>query len=317
MDHAVPGLRIGHADAGHTGCTVFLGPFRGAVLPLGFALGSRELPTLEATHLVDTVDALLLAGGGAFGLAAAEGVVAWLEEQGLGFDAGVARVPIVPAAVIFDLRAGAARVRPDAALARRACAAAREGTPQEGRVGVGTGATVGKLLGVAGAARGGFGYAAAPCAEFVLAACVVVNAFGDVLDGSGDILAGARRPDGSFADSAATLRQGSGPDAFAAALAGASTTVGVVATDAPVSRAGLLRVARAAAAGMARRISPVFTPFDGDAVFALSTAPQEPPSDELGRILSLAALADHLLGLAIGRAVALGSEVDPEAPAEV
>jgi L-aminopeptidase/D-esterase-like protein len=159
----VPGLRVGHAtDAeARTGCTVLLGPFRGASHTAGHATGSREIDPLSPLHVVPRIDALLLTGGSAFGLAAAEGVVQWLEERGIGYETGAARVPIVPAAVIYDLAVGRSDRRPDAAMGRAACDAASEAMPAEGAVGAGTGATAGKVLGRDNASRGGFGVAAA------------------------------------------------------------------------------------------------------------------------------------------------------------
>ena len=176
----VPGLRIGHAtDAvARTGCTVFLGPFRAAGHVCGHATGSRELDVLSSLHLVPHVDALLLTGGSAFGLSAADGVIAWLEERGVGFETGVARVPIVPTAVIFDLGTGDAKRRPDPAMGRAACEAARSGMPVEGAVGVGTGATSGKVGGREHAVQAGFGCAREPYGDHTVLAAVVVNPLG-------------------------------------------------------------------------------------------------------------------------------------------
>ncbi|MBI4410015.1 MAG: P1 family peptidase [Gemmatimonadetes bacterium] len=303
---AVPGIRIGHAtDAdARTGCTVLLGPFRGACEVRGLATGTRELEVLSPLHLATQVDALLLTGGSAFGLAAAHGVVQWLEERGAGFDTGVARVPIVPAAVIFDLGVGRVDRRPDAAMGRAACDAAGTGDVAEGAVGAGTGATVGKLRGMAGAMPGGIGSWSIHGPEYVVGALAVVNALGDVLDAHGHILAGARDETGRLLDSAALLRAGavSGELEQLAVRPGANTTLAVVATDAPLTRTALQALARAAGVALARRISPVHTPYDGDIVFALSTAPEgrelSPPF-----LLALGALATHALEGAIERAV--------------
>lgn len=296
----VPGIRVGHATdpKAATGCTVLLGPFRGACDIRGMATGTREIEALSHLHLVDLADAVLLAGGSAFGLAAADGVAAWLEERDLGFDAGVARVPIVPAAVIFDLAVGRADRRPDAAMGRAACDAAGPEV-EEGRVGAGAGATVGKGLGAERAMPGGVGTAAVRGGGHVVGALVVVNALGDVLDGEGKIIAGARDEHGGFADSARLLRSGHpGPRP----LAGTNTTLCVVATDAPVDRAALQGLARAASAGQARRIAPVHTPFDGDLTFALSTAPAVAPLPP-ERLLALGAMAADVVAEAIERAV--------------
>jgi L-aminopeptidase/D-esterase-like protein len=301
----VAGLRVGQVSdpAGITGCTILLGPFRAVCDIRGLATGSRELETLSPVHVTPGCDALLLTGGSAFGLAAAQGVVEWLEEQGLGYQAGAARVPIVPAAVIFD-RGAAARVRPDPAMGRAACEAAATTPPAEGRAGAGTGASIGKLRGIQNAEPGGVGTWSTQVAGYVVGAFVVVNALGDVLGRDGRVLAGARGPDGRHVDSAADLLR---PDALAALARarmpqpGTNTTLAVVATDAPLSRTALQVVARAASAGMARRISPVNTPFDGDITFALSTA-QEVRELTSPELLLLGVAAAHVLEEAIIRA---------------
>jgi L-aminopeptidase/D-esterase-like protein len=218
---------------------------------------------------------------------------------------GVAREPIVPAAVIFDLRVGRADRRPDAAMGRAACEDARPWPWAEGQVGAGTGATVGKLLGPEQAQPGGFGCHAERAAEHTVLAAVVVNALGDVLDGAGGVLSGARGENGEFVDAAKRLRE-TGAEEFArlrASPPGTNTTLAVIATDAPLAREALLALARMAGAALGRRIAPVNTPFDGDIVFALSTA------EEAGRtappeLLVLGAVAAHALERAIERAVA-------------
>jgi L-aminopeptidase/D-esterase-like protein len=305
-ERVTPGLGIGHATdvEARTGCTVLLGPFSAAVHVTGLATGSRELDTLSPLHLAPFADALLLTGGSAFGLAAADGVSAWLEARGRGFDAGVARVPIVPAAVIFDLGVGRADRRPDAAMGFAACQAAEERWPEQGRVGAGAGASVGKLLGAAGAGDGGFGCAGLDVGGFALTAVAVVHALGDVLGDDGRIIAGARLPDGSFAGSARLLREGSGVPAPDAPLAGTNTTLAAVVIDAPLDRPALLALARMAATALARRIEPVNTPFDGDIVFAASTFnDSSPPARDPAQLLRLGAAAAYALGLAIERAV--------------
>lgn len=310
---AVPGMQVGHArdEEARTGCTVLLGPFRGSAHVLGFATGTRELDLLQPEALASQVDALLLTGGSAFGLGAANGVVEWLEEQGRGFDAGVTRVPLVPAAVIFDLAEGRADVRPDAAMGRSACESASADPVEQGRVGAGTGATVGKLLGPASASPGGIGSAAsrlrmmnAPAGDegvHTVGALVVVNALGDVLDPENRIVAGARDETGNFVDTARRLREGS--VAGFSPRPGTNTTLAVIATDAPLSRVQLHSLARLAASALARRISPVFTPFDGDIVFVLSTAPtvRDVAAPEL---LRLGTVAQEALERAIIKAVA-------------
>ena len=300
----VPGLRVGHAtdrEAG-TGCTVVLGPFRASCDVRGLATGTRELDALAPRHLVPTVDAILLTGGSAFGLDAAAGVMAWLEERGAGFDTGFACVPIVPAAVIYDLGTGRPDVRPDAAMGRAACDAAASAAVAEGRVGAGTGATVGKIRGRAGAMPGGLGCWALEAVGFRVGALAVVNAMGDVLGPDGRILAGARGEGGAFLDTARVLREVGLGGGFGRPAPAGNTTLAVVATDAPLTRTALESLARMAGTALARRISPVNTPFDGDVVFALSTAEQaaELPPPVL---LSLGAAATYALEQAIERAV--------------
>jgi L-aminopeptidase/D-esterase-like protein len=304
-------LRVGHASdpSARTGCTVLIGPFRASCDIRGFASGSRGLDSLSSLHLVPQANALLLTGGSAFGLAAAEGVVAWLEERGVGYDVGVARVPIVPAAVIFDLRVGDAARRPDAEMGRAACEDARAWPWPEGRVGAGTGATVGKLLGPEGAVDGGIGYHVERTVGHTVLAMAVVNALGDVLDSVGSVIAGARDDAGKFVDAARRLREAGVDGTFArlrqTAPPGTNTTLAVIATDAPLARDALQALARMAGAGMARRIAPVNTPFDGDIVFALSMAP-EPTATEPSQLLALGVAASYALEQAIERAVTVG-----------
>lgn len=294
----VPGVAVGHAEVpgGASGCTVVLGPFRGAVDVRGMATGTREMDALEPEHVVPRIDAVLLTGGSAHGLAAADGVMGWLEERGRGFDTGVARVPIVPAAVIFDLAEG--RARPGAAQGRAACEAAAGGPVPEGRVGAGAGALVGKIRGRAHADAGGIGSYAVEAGGFTVGALVAVNALGDVLDDSGRILAGARDDDGEFVDTASFLRRGGVRGEF-----GSNTTLAVVATDAPLSQVDLGRLARVASTAMARRISPVNTPFDGDVTFAVSTG-DEVEAFTSGEVMALGVAARDTLERSIERAVA-------------
>lgn len=295
------GLAVGHAtdEAGGTGCTVLRGidrPLRGACAVLGRATGSRELALLEPGHLVEQVDAILLTGGSAYGLDAAAGVMRWMEARGRGFPVGAGVVPIVPAAVLFDLApCGRFDARPTAAMAETACDAARPEGIAEGSVGAGTGLTVGKCLGPAGAMRGGFGVATAVGEGCAAAACVAVNAFGDVRDATGAILAGARRPDGRFLDTAAHIAAHGAPAGFAAAP---HTTLAVVAVDAAFTRLALHGIARAATAAFHRRITPAGSRVDGDIVFALS--PMEGPTADAAQAEMLAVAA---LEAAIERAV--------------
>jgi L-aminopeptidase/D-esterase-like protein len=306
----VPGLAVGHGQAygGHTGCTVVLGPFRGAVEVRGLATGTRELDALSPHHLVPRADAVLLTGGSAFGLAAADGVMTWLEAKGRGYDTGVVPVPIVPAAVIFDLQADAPR--PDAETGDAACEDARESGFLEGRIGAGSGATVGKIAGRERSMPGGFGAWSAAFGEYRVGALVVVNALGDVVDAEGRIVAGARGEDGGFLDAFALLRTGGVSPGEMGVKAGApepgtNTTLALVATDAPLGKVDLGRVARMAANAVTRRISPVHTPFDGDVVFAVSTAVEERAVSSR-EVLALGAAAQGALEVAILRAVTEG-----------
>ncbi len=294
---------MGHAGDAEaaTGCTVVLGPFRAAVDVRGLASGTRQLDSLSPQHLAGRADALLLTGGSAYGLAAADGVSAWLEARGLGLETDAGPVAIVPSAVIFDLGRGRADRRPDAAMGRAACEAASRSPVAEGRVGAGTGASVGKLFGRDGSMPGGLGSAAVELEGGLVAALAVVNAFGDVLDGAGRIIAGARDAAGAFVDTAAYLRENPPPRRFPS-RPGTNTTLAVVATDHPLSRLQLLYVARQAMNGIVRRISPANTQFDGDLVFAVSTAPavEEPAPSELLRV---GLCAEWALAEAIERAV--------------
>jgi L-aminopeptidase/D-esterase-like protein len=262
------------------------------------------MDTLSPLHVVDRVDALVLTGGSAYGLAAADGVARWLESRGRGFETSAGRVAIVPAAVIFDLGAGRSKRRPDAELGRAACDAASAAPVAEGGVGVGIGATVGKVRGIAHASPGGVGTAAAAVDGHTVAALVVVNAFGDVLDREGRILAGARADDGTFLDSARYIRGGEGPSGFARARAVESTTLAVVATDRPFTRLALQVIARAAMNAIVRHVAPATTVFDGDVVFACSTGAGAPAREaDPGEVLRFGLWAEETLGRAIERAV--------------
>jgi L-aminopeptidase/D-esterase-like protein len=263
---AIPGIRVGHAQVpgGGSGCTAILGPFRGAVQVTGMATGTRELGTLHPEHLVPEANAVVLSGGSAYGLASAHGVMAWLAERGEGFPTGIDVVPIVPAAILYDLAPD--RSRPDAATGFAAAEAASDAPVPEGRVGAGTGATVGKLGGPEGSMPGGLGSWLVTTGGYRVAALAAVNAVGDVLDGQGAIVAGARGPDGTFLDGSRMLRES--PGAGEAPLG--NTTLCVVATDAPVGQRDLYRMVRMAAGALPRRIRPVNTPMDGDVVFGLA-----------------------------------------------
>jgi L-aminopeptidase/D-esterase-like protein len=295
---AVPGVVVGHASSNEeqTGCTVLIGPFRAAVDVRGLATGTREIDALDPTHLVPRIDALLLTGGSAPGLAAADGVMQWLREHGRGFDVGVTHIPIVPAAVIFDIRHAEQR-SPDAAMGRLACDAASTEVVPEGKVGAGTGATVGKVRGPQHASPGGLGCFAVRHGAFTVGALAVVNAFGDVIDNIGNVVAGARGEDGGFVNSMNALLQAPSADAPIT-----NTTLCVLATDAPLTRTALQMLARMGSSAVVRRIAPANTVFDGDVVFALSTSESAreyaPPE-----LLSLGVAAQLVLEEAILRAV--------------
>jgi len=303
----VPGILVGHAtdEAGGTGCTVVLAPpagMRCSAFVRGRATGTRELDVCRSDALADRVDAILLTGGSAPGLAAADGVVRWLAAQGRGFQAGGVPIPLVPGAVVFDLfPCGRADACPDAAMGERACAAAAREVA-EGSVGAGTGATVGKALGLAHAMKGGVGTWALREGGIVVGALAVVNAFGDVTDAAGRIVAGARAADGGFADGAAYLARGGVPFG-APADATHQTTLAIVATNAAVDRVALAGVARAAADGLARRVVPAGTPFDGDVVFACSAgdAAASPVQVEQLARLAVEAAVERAVRAARGR----------------
>jgi L-aminopeptidase/D-esterase-like protein len=300
----VPGICVGHAtDAqAKTGCTVVLCPARGAVGGVdqrGGAPGTRETDLLRTGHLVQRVHAVLLAGGSAFGLDAAGGVVRWLEERGIGFDTRVAKVPIVPGAILFDLDVGRADVRPDADMGYAACEAAGDGPVAEGSVGAGTGCTVGKVLGPGRASKGGLGTASVDLGGgLVVGAIVAVNAFGDVIDPrTGEILAGARALQGDgFADTLATMKGMVGKTMLR--FAGRSQTIiGVVATNARLTKEEANKVAQMAHDGLARAVRPTHTMFDGDTLFALSIAQKRADVNLVG------AYAAEVVAEAIVRAI--------------
>ncbi|TET52352.1 MAG: peptidase S58 family protein [Anaerolineales bacterium] len=305
---AVPGVRVGQATdpEGLTGCTVVLCP-KGAVGGVdqrGGAPGTRETDLLRPMHLVNEVHGVLLAGGSAFGLAAADGVVRYLEEQGFGFNARVARVPIVPGAILFDLDLGDAQARPDAEMGYAACQAAGDGPVPEGNVGAGTGATVGKIMGPGRAMKAGLGSAAVSLGGgLVVGAIVAVNAFGDVVDPqSGEILAGARKlQSDELADTLAVMR---GVVGKAVLRFASSTVIGVVATNGRLDKEGANKVAQMAQDGIARAVRPAHTLFDGDTIFALATGAKRADVNLIG------AYAAEVVAEAIVRAVRAAEGVD-------
>ena len=283
----IPGIRVGHVSdyEAMTGCTAILCD-QGAVGGVdirGSASGTEETPTLDPGHLADRVHAIVLAGGSAFGLEAASGVRRYLARRGVGFSYGGEHIPIVAAAILFDLGLGKSGRHPDLAMGEAAAAAATADAVAEGAVGAGTGATVGKILDLKHAMKSGIGSATVELDGGVLvAALVAVNAMGDVREPStGRIVAGARRtPDGrEFLDTAVYMKRHSRPASGAAAK---NTTLAVVATNAKLTKLQARKLAESGSLGMARAISPVNTTVDGDIVFGLSVGSIEADIDALG-----------------------------------
>jgi L-aminopeptidase/D-esterase-like protein len=298
---AVPGIRVGHATDldGLTGCTVVLCE-KGAVAGVdqrGGAPGTRETDLLRPMHLVQEVHAVVLAGGSAFGLAAADGVMRYLGEKGTGFNATVATVPIVPAAILFDLDLGNPAARPDAAMGIAACQAASDGPVSEGNTGAGTGATAGKILGINHATKSGIGTAAVDLGGgLVVGALIAANPFGDVVDPhTCKILAGTRKPRcDEFANTLETMRGILGKAVLKFA---SSTVIGVVATNGKLTKEETNKVAQMAQDGIARAIRPAHTLFDGDTLFALATGKKNADVNLIG------AYAAEVVAEAIVRAV--------------
>jgi len=283
-DTFLAGFQIGHAqdEEALTGCTVILcaeGAV-GGVDQRGGAPGTRQTDALYPMHLVEKVHAVVLSGGSAFGLDAASGAVRYLEQRNIGFDVRVARVPIVPSAILFDLGIGRADIRPDASMGYQACLNASPGMPTEGNVGAGTGATVGKILGISQAMKSGIGCARLEIGSgVVVAAIAAVNAFGDIINpDSGEIIAGARAiqktrrkssPRARFADTLAVMKE---------LVSGSSmgfsrrenTVIGVVVTNAQLNKEQVNKVAQMAHDGLARTVRPAHTMLDGDTIFSLS-----------------------------------------------
>jgi L-aminopeptidase/D-esterase-like protein len=273
---AVPGIKVGHHTLTErpTGCTVILVDGDGAaggVSQRGGAPGTRETDLLDPSNMVDKVNAVVLAGGSAFGLDAATGTVKWLEEHNIGWPTGVARVPIVPAAILFDLPVGGnPKIRPTADCGYRAAAAATNAPVAEGTIGAGAGATVGKSGGGGRSMKAGIGsYSITLPNGLSVGAIVAVNAVGDIIDpDTGAVVAGVRNPDGTFADARKILRSGTGGQA---PRAGENTTIGLVATNARLTKTQAQRMALMADDGFARAIYPSHTVGDGDTVFSLAT----------------------------------------------
>ncbi len=299
----VAGVKVGHYTDHRrpTGCTVVLVE-RGAVAGVdvrGGAPGTRETDLLRPSHWVDTVHAVVLSGGSAFGLDAASGVMKYLEERGIGYEVGAIKVPIVPAAILFDLNLGDPRIRPTAESGYKACQVAGAGSVAEGNVGAGAGATVGKLLGMKWAMKSGLGTASLTLADgVVVGALVAVNALGDVRDPrTGHIIAGARAPEGKgFINVIERLKKGA---RLADLRAHEHTTIGVVATNIALTKAQATKVAEMAHDGLARTINPVHTMYDGDTLFALATGESHAEVD----LSVMGAMAAEVVAEAVIRAV--------------
>lgn len=313
----VRGIEVGHAqnEEALTGCTVILCR-NGAVAGVdvrGGAPGTRETDLLDPVNLVDKVHAIVLAGGSAFGLDAANGVMRYLEEKNIGFNTGVARVPIVPSAILYDLNLGRANVRPDSAMGALAAASAVSTPPAEGNVGAGTGASVGKMFGPALAMKSGIGNASMDIGGgVVVGAIVAVNAWGDVISpDTGEIVAGLRSgrvgplrigKGRQFADTLAMMKTSTGRGVLGLANRG-NTVIGAVATNAKLTKAQATKVAQMAHDGLARTTRPAHTMLDGDTIFALSTGTKKADVSTVG------AFAAEVIAQAILRAVRMAKSV--------
>jgi L-aminopeptidase/D-esterase-like protein len=296
----IEGIQVGHASdfEGYTGCTAILCG-GGAVCGIdvrGSAAGTRQVDALNISHIVEEIHAILLCGGSSFGLDAATGVARFLEERGVGFDVGLTKIPIVPTAVIFDIAFGNPRARPTAAMGYEACLNAGEKV-REGSVGAGTGATVGKLFEVPRAMKGGLGTSSIAMPDgLTVAALVVVNAFGDIIDNvTGRIIAGLRTAEDGlhFANTVTCLKQGYTKRQFGLV----NTTLGVVATNARFNKRDITKVAQMAQAGLIKTINPVHTTFDGDLIFAISKG------DHQADINNVGVLSEFVVSEAIKRAI--------------
>jgi L-aminopeptidase/D-esterase-like protein len=300
----IAGIRVGHFTnvEAATGCTVILCDTRaiGGVDVRGGAPATRETELLHPLNLVEQVDAVVLSGGSAYGLDAASGVMRHLEELGLGYDTGVARVPIVPAAAIFDLGFGSATIRPDSAAGFQACESATSEPVMQGNIGAGTGATVGKMAGPAFMMKGGLGSASMQLSDGTLVgALVVVNAVGDIYDPqTQQVIAGARKPSG---------------DGFLATNPFGNTTIAVIATNASLTKVHINKIAQMAHNGLAQTIRPAHTMFDGDTIFALALGPTPQAITNLtiaaAQVSTIGAAAATTLARAIIKAVRHATEM--------
>jgi L-aminopeptidase/D-esterase-like protein len=292
----IDGIRVGHATDARamTGCTiaVFDEPIVPGVDVRGANAATIYTDLLYPDSVMPSVTGIMLTGGSAFGLEAALGAVRYFEEQGRGYDVGVAKIPLVPAAVIYDLSVGDPNVRPDLAMGRAACEAAKPGPFERGRVGGGTGATVGKLYGVKQSSPGGLGTATVSLYGGIkVSAMIVVNSFGDVRDTSGRIVAGAKYEGGEFADTYARMKLGD-KNQSALARMGMNTTIGIVSTNCRLTKVEASRMATLAHNGLARAICPIHTNVDGDTLFATGLQKSEltAPVDLLGTAAAEAAM---------------------------
>ena len=294
----VPGVSVGHWTnlEAATGCTVVLTAAGavGGVAVRGGSPGTRETDLLDPIRRVNQVHAVLLSGGSAFGLAAASGVQQWLEERGIGFDAPQGPVPIVPAAILYDLGVGRSDVRPDGAAGYAACDASDDSTMAVGSVGAGTGATVAKAFGIEGAVKGGIGSAHCVLPDGVsVGAAVAVNAWGGIYDHrDGGLIAGPRDDDGAMADSVQVMLTG---ETSARSSALANTTIGVVATDAKLDKMQANFAASTCQDGLALAIRPCHTPSDGDTMFCLATG----RNSAAVNLMAIVAAATHVTALAV------------------
>ncbi len=286
----IPGILVGNArnEKAGTGCTVILYP-EGAVTGVdvrGGAPGTRETAALNPVNLVSKAHAVYLGGGSAYGLDGASGVMQYLEEQGKGFDVGVGVVPIVPGAVLFDLPVGDADVRPDKAMGYRACLAATESFRENGNIGAGTGASVGKIHGCTRCMKGGLGTASRSAGDLVVGAIVAVNCYGDIIDPSdGSTVAGLLNEERTaFAHTMAAMLHT--PEGRGQAFSG-NTTIGCIATNARFSKAEATKVAMMAHDGFARAIHPIHTMFDGDTIFCMATGEVESDPTTAGALAAV------------------------------
>jgi L-aminopeptidase/D-esterase-like protein len=307
----VKGVLVGHYTESKrpTGCSVVLVPDGavGGVDVRGAAPGTRETDLLAPMNLVEKIHGVILAGGSAWGLEAACGVMKWLEEKNFGLDVGIAKVPIVPGAVLFDLLVGDCSIRPSVSAGYAACEAASSKPPAEGNVGAGAGAAVGKIFGIQRAMKGGIGTASVTVDGITVGALVAVNALGDIVDPyTGRVIAGARTTDGkSLLDTRRALLHGEKPKPL---IAGSNTTLGIIATDAILTKAQATQLAMVGHDGFARSINPVHTLSDGDTVFALATG----KADRTLGMMVLSTMAAEAMSRAIVRAVEAAESIQLE-----